>query len=207
MVANLSKVGNPLKALFEVIKVQNRKLRNIEYHNDRLNHSLYKVFGIKKPIYLEQIINIPKELNNQIYKCRVIYSGKIEMIEFEPYSPKIIKSLKIVVCNDIDYNHKYFDRSRINELYEQRGDCDDILIIKNGFVTDTSYANIIFWNGKSWITPTYPLLPGTKRKKLMEEKEIIEKEIKVGDLQSFEKARIINAMIELEESPDIKKII
>ncbi len=202
-VANLSKVGNPTPALFEVIKVQNRQLQNIEYHNDRLNRSRSDVFGIKEPIYLEKIIKIPANLDNQIYKCRVIYSDKIEKIEFEPYQPRKINSLKIVTHDTIDYSVKYYDRKIINELYKQRGDCDDILIIKNGFVTDTSYANIVFWDGKNWITPTTPLLPGTKRKKLIEEKRITEKEIKVSDLQSFEKARIINAMIDLEESNDI----
>ena len=197
------RVGNPTPALFEVIKVQNRQLQNIEYHNNRMSRALNEVFGVKKPILLEQKIIIPEQLNNQIYKCRVIYSNKIEKIEFEPYQSRKINSLKIVTHDTIDYSVKYYDRKIINELYEQRGDCDDILIIKNGFVTDTSYANIVFWDGKNWITPTTPLLPGTKRKKLMDEKKIIEKEIKVSDLQSFEKARIINAMIDLEESNDI----
>jgi len=193
--------------LFETIKVQNRKLQNIDYHNDRFNRTRFKLFGFHEQVKLEEIIKLPVDLDDKIYKCRIIYSDKIEKIEFEPYSQKIIKSLKIIDCNNIGYNHKYFDRSKINELYEHRGDCDDILIIKNGFVTDTSFANIVFWDGSNWITPSTPLLTGTKRQKLIDLKVIIEKEIMVSDLQSFEKARIINAMIGLEDSPDIRKII
>jgi len=200
-VSNLPKVGNPI--LFETIKIQNKQLQNIEYHNKRFNQTRYELFGFCGQVKLEEIIKVPIDLDDKIYKCRVIYSGKIEKIEFEPYSPKTIKSLKIVECNAIEYKFKYFDRSIINELLDHRGACDDILVIKNGFVTDTSSANIVFWDGKSWITPTIPLLPGTKRKKLMEEEKITEKEIKVSDLQSFEEARLINAMIDLEDFPDL----
>jgi len=193
--------------LFETIKVQYRVFKNIEYHNERFNTSRIELFGIHESIYLENEILIPENITNDIFKCRITYSDKIEKIEFEPYSTKILKSLKIVECNNIDYNYKYFDRSKINELYEHRGDCNDILIIKNGFVTDTSYANIVFWDGSNWITPSTPLLTGTKRQKLIDLKVITEKEIMVSDLQSFVKARIINAMINLEDSPNIKKII
>ncbi len=84
--ANLKKkVGIPLQALFEVIKVQGRQLQNINYHNDRLNRSRFNIFGIKEHIHLEDHIKIPLEIDNQTYKCRVIYSIKIEKIEFELY--------------------------------------------------------------------------------------------------------------------------
>ncbi len=201
-VSNLLKVGNPF--LFETIKVQNRQLQNIGCHNDRFNRTRYELFGIRKQVKLEEIIKMPLDLDDRVYKCRVIYSKELEKVEFEPYSPKNISLLKVVECNDIDYSFKYFDRSKINELYKQRGDCDDVLIVKNGYVTDTSYANIIFWDGKNWVTPSTPLLPGTKREKLINEKKIFEKEIKVKDLHFFKKARIINALIDLEDSNDIR---
>lgn len=193
--------------LLETIKVQNNTLLNIEYHNNRFNRSRFDLFGIQDQILLEQFIEIPNDLDNAVYKCRVIYSEEIHKIEFESYIPGIITSLKLVECNDIDYKHKYFDRTIINELYKLKGNCDDILIIKNGLVTDTSYANIIFWDGKNWITPSTPLLAGTQRNRLIEEKQIIGKEIKAIDIQYFEKARIINAMIDLKESNDIYNIV
>ena len=206
-VANLSKVGNPGNPTFEVIKTRNRQLQNIEYHNDRFNRTRYELFGTRKQLKLEEIIKIPFDLDDSVYKCRIIYSRNIEKIEFEPYHQKRVGSLKLVEHNEINYSFKFFDRTKINELYKQRNNCDDILIIKNGFVTDTSFANIVFWDGSMWVTPSTPLLPGTKRRKLIKENKIQEKEIKASDLQSFEKARIINAMIDLEESADIKKII
>jgi 4-amino-4-deoxychorismate lyase len=41
--------------------------------------------------------------------------------------------------------------------------CDDIIIVRNGFVTDASYANLIFRKGDEWFTPATFLLAGTMR--------------------------------------------
>lgn len=203
-VANLSKVGNPSPTLFETINVLNRKLQNMEFHNKRFNRSRLEMFGIDEMTKLEDVVEIPSDIDDGIHKCRIIYTEKIDRIEFEPYYPRNIKSLKLIECNDIDYGIKYYNREKINELYEKRGEFDDILIVKNGFITDTSQANIVFWDGSKWITPSTPLLPGTKRQRLINEKKIFEKEIKVKDLKSFKKARVINALIDLEDSPEIK---
>ena len=102
--------------------------------------------------------------------------------------------------DDLDYSLKYADRTEINKLREKRGGCDDILIIKNGFVTDTSYANIIFWDGEKWLTPSTPLLKGTKRQKLIDEGKIIPAEIREEDIPKFKKAKIINSMIDIEDT-------
>ena len=185
--------------LFETIKVKNKNLQNIEYHNSRLNRSRKELFGADDFIYLENIIKIPSSLSDDVYKCRVIYDKKIEKIEFEPYKPRIIHSLKLVECNDIEYGFKYHDRSMINELFEKRGDCDDILIIKNGWVTDTSFSNIIFLNGKQWVTPLHPLLCGTKRQKLLDEGKIISKKIKSEDISKYQGARLINSMLDPQD--------
>ena len=64
--------------LFETIKVKNKNLQNIEYHNSRLNRSRKELFGANDFIYLENIIEIPSSLSDDVYKCRVIYDKKIE---------------------------------------------------------------------------------------------------------------------------------
>jgi 4-amino-4-deoxychorismate lyase len=188
---------------FETIKIQHRKPQNIAWHNQRFNQTRIKLFGIKEPTLLENFIEIPNDLDKGVFKCRIIYSVEIEKIEFEKYSPRKIQSLKVVECNDIDYSHKYYDRTKLNELLQQKGNCDDILIVKNGLITDTSYANIVFWDGGNWVTPSRPLLAGTARARLLDLQMIMEKEIRIKDLEYFKKARIINAMVDLDESNDI----
>ena len=57
--------------------------------------------------------------------------------------------------------------------------------------------------GPSWVTPDSPLLPGTKRRVYLDLQIIHEKKIETADLKGFSHARLINAMIDLNDSADI----
>ena len=184
--------------LFETIKVFERKLFNIDYHNQRFNRTRRLLFGSVEEIDLNKIISIPDDIDKGLYKCRITYDEKeFGEAEFSPYKLKRISSLKIVHCEKIDYSFKYSDRSVINDLLSKKGNCDDILIIKNGFVTDTSICNIVFYDGTDWITSSTPLLKGTMRTKLMQGNKIIEKKIKEKDLKRYRSAALINAFRDL----------
>ncbi len=180
--------------LFETIKIFKKEIYNLNYHNQRLNNARHKLFGLKDKIKLGEQIILPANIDNSLYKCRVIYSRGIEKIEFEKYKRKNIKSLKVVNSENIDYHYKYFDRSELNNLQNTRGNCSEIIIVKNGFLSDTSFANLCFWNGKQWFTPDTPLLKGTKRQQLLDEGKIHETRIRVKDINKFKKISLINAM-------------
>jgi len=188
--------------LFETIQVRDRRLININYHNRRFNQSRLELFGIKENICLENIISLPDTLNDKIYKCRLNYSQTINEITYSEYIPKIISTLRIVFCDDISYNYKYENRIYLKTLLRQAG-TDDILIIKNGFVTDSSFANIIFFDGLKWHTPSTPLLMGTKRSFLLDTGAVTESEIHYKDIRLFHSSRLINAMLDPDESSDI----
>ncbi len=192
-----------MSLLFETIKFQNGKLHNLDLHNARLNKSRSEIFGCKDTIDLAKSIHLPKIYDDGIYKCKVIYARKIEHVEFLTYTIKLVASLRMVENDDIEYNHKYVNRRCFDDLLENVG-TDDILIVKRGFITDSSYANIVFYDGRKWITPSTPLLRGTKREKLLKEKLISEQPIKKDELRFFTKAKLINAMIDMEDSPIIK---
>ena len=134
-----------------------------------------------------------------LVKCRIIYSKQIEKIEFIPYQLPNIQSLKIIVDDKINYDRKYLDRNHLDQLFQQKENCDDILIVKNELITDTYFANIVFYNGVDWITPAKPLLEGTQRAMLLEKRIIKTANIQLEDLRSFEKTRLINAMIRFED--------
>jgi len=179
-------------------------LQNMEYHNSRLNHSRKELYKSADIIDLQQVIQIPSDIKKGIYKCRVSYSKEIKTIEFELYVPRTIKSLRLIEANTIFYNYKYTNRGRLNELLTKRERFDEILIVKNGYITDTSYSNIVFFDGAQWYTPSTPLLQGTMRSFLLKNGLISEMKIKVADLKQFQKARLINAMIPFESGKDIK---
>jgi 4-amino-4-deoxychorismate lyase len=188
--------------LLETIKVENRQLVHISYHNERFNRSRQALFGAAEMIHLEEIITIPKEIRLGIYKCRIIYDADIHNIEFSSYQTKSVASLQLVQADDVNYNYKYLDRNIFAHLLSKASE-DDILIIKDGFITDTSYANIVFWDGIKWLTPSTPLLRGTKRQALLDAGEIIEAELKPADLKYFYDAKLINAMLDWENAPTI----
>ena len=193
--------------LYETIKVEKRQLKHIVYHNARLNRARKEVFGNIAEINLEDFIQIPDDLSNEIFKCRVTYDRKIIKIEFEKHKHRVINSLKVIHCNEIDYHLKYSNREQLRDLYEKREDCDEVLIIKDGFVTDTSFSNIVFWNGSQWITPENPLLEGTARARLLDQKVILKGEIRIEELSKYPRARIINALNDLQESGDILEFV
>ena len=139
--------------LIETIKIKNRSIQNIAFHNIRFNKSRKELFGIKGTTDLTKEITIPDDLTEGTYKCRVTYARQIEKIEFEPYHRTAIRTLKCITANDLNYAYKFANRLAITQLLANKENFDDLLIIKDGLVTDTSFANIIFWDGLNWITP------------------------------------------------------
>jgi 4-amino-4-deoxychorismate lyase len=185
--------------IFESIRIEQGSIQHLEYHNIRLNRSRKQLFNCADIIRLESIIDIPSHARNGTFKCRVIFSGHLHRIEFQPYTPRVVKSIKMIESDHMDYSHKYFDRSAIDDLFSQRGSADDILIIMNGCITDTSYANIVFWNGRDWITPSTPLLNGTARQRLLQEGKIRHAKLTPKDISNFLGFKLINAMLDFDD--------
>ncbi|PLX11234.1 MAG: hypothetical protein C0598_08620 [Marinilabiliales bacterium] len=191
--------------LFESISYQNGNFQNLDLHQKRMNNSRKKLFSSADDINLFSAlsrVNLNKFENEQLYKCRVLYSNDIEKVEFIPYKKPQIKSLKIIHSN-LNYEYKYEDREELSSLYAKRENCDDILIIKDELITDTYFCNILFYNGKNWITPEKPLLKGVQRAYLLKNEKIETAIIKLQDLKNFSKARLINALLEFDNSIEI----
>jgi 4-amino-4-deoxychorismate lyase len=176
----------------------------MEFHQARFEKSCAEYFGIQTNTDLEKSIEIPEFARTGLFRCRITYSRKIEKIEFIRHQYKKIKSLKLIEDNDIDYHYKYYDRERLNWLFEQRVSCDEIIIVKNDLITDCSYANIVFYDGEKWWTPDSPLLQGTQRTKLLGSGKISECRITPKDISKYKKAGLINALNNFEEMPQIE---
>lgn len=193
--------------LIESIKIKDNKIYNLDYHNLRFNQSRAILFDSKDIVDLREYIKLGGY--NGLYKCRVVYDRVIREISIASYNMRRIKNLKIVFNNEIDYSFKYKNRDIFDKLIEKCDDFTDVLIVKNGQITDTSFSNVIFFDGKRYWTPQYPLLKGTKREKLINEKIIFEKKITLENIKEFQYLQFINAMIDIEDKIiiDIKEII
>ena len=168
-----------------------------------MNNAREKLFLSNKSIDLEDALTVYENCKTGIFKCRVEYDHNIHKIEFTPYNKREIKTLQLVFVDEINYQYKYSDRSCFDRL-KKKTNTDDILIVKNGFIADTSFSNIIFFDGNKWFTPSTPLLEGTKRKELLEKRIILEQEIRPRDLKNFKKAMLINAMLDFDENTGIE---
>jgi len=189
--------------LVESIKLKDGVIQNLEYHQMRMNRSMDELFPKGEKINLATVISIPDNFASGIFKVRVLYGNSVQKIEIEPYTFRTIQSLKVVHHESIDYHLKYTDRQILQELFAQRENYDDIIIAKNGLVTDSFAANLLFFDGETWVTPNSPLLKGTKRQLLIDQGFVFEKKIRVEDIRSYQKIGLINAMIDLEEMPVI----
>lgn len=183
----------------ETICIENGKPRNLSYHVQRLNLTMRTFFPESKAIGEHELLtDIPNVQGLQ--KARVVYDENgITERSFAPYSIRKINSIAIVEGNDISYSWKSTDRSALMRLREKAPDYDEVIIIKNGCVTDTSYTNLCFFDGKEWLTPDTPLLRGTMRQKLLDEGIIREARILKTDLHKFQSVSLINAMMPLGE--------
>ena len=186
--------------LLETIQILNGTFQNIEYHNVRFSNSRKELCGVNELCQLENLIKIPSECSGGIFRCRVIYEKEIEEVTFTPYIYKEINTLKLVDIGNWDYSYKYADRSFMINLLNENKDFDEVIMVKNGFITDCTIANLAFWDGVNWFTPSTPLLKGTKRQQLLDSQQIIEREIHVEDLGIYEGTCLINAFRGLSET-------
>lgn len=191
-----------MSLLIESLCILNGEIRNLDFHQNRLNKSRYKALGKEDDWDLNQIIKIPHSAQEGKFKCRILYGEKLESIEFLPYSIRPIQSIRLVENNSIEYKFKWEDRSAF-ELMKDSVSEDEIMILKKGQITDTSYSNLVFFDGDNWITPSTYLLNGTMRQALLREGKIIEDEINPKDFNRFLSFKLINAMMNLEESPEL----
>lgn len=183
----------------ETIKVKDGLFYNLPFHIERMQRTAMFHYNATPTLELSAEV-IPTHLQSGLLKCRVIYSADIQSVEFEPYQFRRIASLALVECNEVEYKYKSTDRDILSRLKSIGDYSDDIIIVKNGELTDTSYSNLVFedMNGDLF-TPRSYLLAGTKRRLLLQNGTITERPIKPVDIPLFRKVYLINAMIDIED--------
>lgn len=188
----------------EVVKVYNGEFVHPQPHIERVAQTTIRFFSRPLKLVLTNSL-IPPNMRHGVVKCRIVYNSKVISIEFEPYTARDIKTLALIESHSIDYRYKYLNRNAINRLWAQRNGCDDILIVKNSLITDTSFTNVVLKDLEGNLyTPTSTLLPGLKRQELLEREVVREKRISVHELQEYKGIYLINTMLDIEEAPYVE---
>ena len=191
-----------MSRFIETICIKNGEIRNLEFHLRRFHQTRYKIWGLTDEIDWSDHIKIAENHRSGKFKCRILYAENIESVEISPYAPRTIHSVKLLENNEIEHRFKSEDRN-IFEFLKDSVTEDEIIIVKKGQITDTSYSNLVFFDGENWITPTSFLLNGTMRQSLLKQGKIIEDEVNPKDFNRFVSFKLINAMMDLEESPEL----
>ena len=186
-----------MSLFIETIRIENGRIHNLAYHNRRMNETRRNVLRQTDVLDLNDYIR-PVNYRERT-KCRVEYDVDIRNVEYAAYHFRPVSSLRLVVDDEADYRYKSRDRSVLNRLFACRETEDDVLVVRKGLLTDTSICNVAFWNRKQWITPSAPLLAGTKRASLLDQGELVAGDIRPEDLPGYSRIRLFNAMIEFGE--------
>lgn len=186
--------------LFETLAINNGRILNLDYHNRRFKQGQLFLHRQTMIDDVADIIHIDDDFKDNLIRCRITYDKHGIKVQYFDYIPKNIQSFKLIECNYIDYTYKYDDRNLLNDLLSQKGDCDEIIIIKNGLVTDCSIGNLLFLKDDIWYTPNTPLLKGVQRAYLLDVGKIHLTAIHKNDICQYKKVMMINALNAFDEN-------
>lgn len=182
-----------MSPFIETIRIEEGRIHNLPYHNRRMNETRRDVLHQTDSLDLSDYIR-PGDYRERT-KCRVEYDKDILKVEYAAYRIRPVSSLRLVADDEAGYRYKSADRSVLDRLFALREAEDDVLIVRKGWLTDTSICNIALWDGKQWVTPSVPLLAGTKRASLLDQGEMVAGGIRPEDLPGYTRIRLFNAMI------------
>jgi len=188
-----------MSRFIESIKLKDGVFYRLKFHQQRLNKAFETFYPNEEPIWLYDALIQQMIPADGIFKCRMIYDTELIETEFIPYVRREIKTLRAIEMNISTVPYKPEDRTPFNEAFANRGDCDDVLIFRNGLLTDSSYSNVALFDGKDWFTPKTPLIYGTNRAELLQNGKLTEKDISITDLKQYQQIALFNAMIEFGE--------
>ncbi|MBK9292099.1 MAG: aminotransferase class IV [Bacteroidetes bacterium] len=186
--------------LLESIRCEDGRFPLLNAHQERIARSVERLWPGEPIPSLAAHLKAHPAPGSGLFKCRILYGKTLSAPDYQPYVLKPPKQLKLIEDNTIDYALKWADRNHLNHLFGLRGACDDVLIVRDGLITDTTYCNIAFLSDGSWFTPALPLLAGVRRNDLLDKGIIRLMEIPVAGLPAFSHFKVFNAMIGWEDS-------
>ena len=180
----------------EVIRVQDGEFCWPEPHAARMAATMEHFFGSGAGACLPA--EVPEGMREGLVKCRVVYDESVRRVEFAPYRLRRIASVALVRADGLDYRYKYADRSTLEELRRGSG-CDEVVLLQEGFLTDSSFSNIVLGDASGLYTPYRPLLAGTRRAELLRTGRVTARPIRAEELEHYAYLWFVNAMVGLED--------
>lgn len=187
-----------MSQFIESIKVEDQEIFLLELHQKRVDQT-FAHFGKEGSIDLAKIFKHLQHDENGLFKLRIAYDlDKRIRTQMIPYAIPEIADFQLVENNSFDYSFKFEDRKELDKM-KMKSKAEEIIIVKNNHITDTSFSNILFLKGKEWFTPNSYLLNGVQRQQLLKQKKIKEAEITMQNIKQFSHFQLINAMNDFDD--------
>ena len=187
-----------MSRFIESIKIEDQQMYLLDLHQRRVDET-FAHFGKEGSINLAKIYKSLEHDGDGLFKLKISYDlDKNFRTQIIPYAISEIDSFRLVENNSYDYSFKFEDRAPLEVMLRQ-AKTDEIIIVKNNHITDTSFSNILFKKGKDWFTPTTCLLNGVQRQHLLKTKKIKPAEITVQNLNEYSHFQLINAMNDFDD--------
>jgi len=188
-----------MSQFIESIKVEDREIFLLELHQKRVDQT-FAHFGKEGSIDLSKIYKNLENDGDGLFKLRIVYDLERKVrTQLIPYALPEIHSFQLVENNSYDYSFKFEDRKELERM-KMKAKAEEIIIVKNNHITDTSYSNLLFKKGKDWFTPATYLLNGVQRQNLLKQKKVKETEITLQNIKDFSHFQLINALNDFNEN-------
>lgn len=188
-----------MSQFIESIKVEDQEIFLLEFHQKRVDQT-FAHFGKEGTIDIAKIYKHLEHDEDGLFKLRIVYDlDKKIRTQMIPYAIPEIDDFQLVENNSYDYSFKFEDRKELEKM-KMKSKAEEIIIVKNNHITDTSYSNLLFLKGKDWFTPSTYLLNGVQRQNLLKHKNVKEAEITLQNIKQFSHFQIINAMNDFDEN-------
>ena len=76
---------------------------------------------------------------------------------------------------------------------------EEVVLLQEGFLTDSSFSNIVLGDASGLYTPDRPLLAGTRRAELLRTGRVTARPIRAEELEHYAYLWFVNAMVGLED--------
>ncbi len=187
-----------MSQFIESIKVEDQEIFLLDLHQKRVNQT-FSHFGKEGSIDLAKIYKNLEHDEDGLFKLRIAYDlDKRIRTQMIPYAIPEIQDFQLVENNSFDYSFKFEDRKELDKM-KMKAKAEEIIIVKNNHITDTSFSNLLFLKGKDWFTPNSFLLNGVQRQHLLKQKKIKEAEITLQNIKQFSHFQLINALNDFDD--------
>lgn len=182
---------------FETIRLEKGGFMLLEYHQQRVDETFSSYYPEKRPHRLRDIL-VPVPKVETRTKCKFLYDESSYQIVYEAYTMRIIERVRLREAK-IAYPFKRTDREELVRAAGEMREGEMVVFSCDGYITDSLFSNVIFFDGQKWITPRTYLLNGVKRRFCLDQGLICERDVKTDDLYTFFYIGFINAMIDVGE--------